>query len=402
MLALEGIKVVEMAAWAFGPAAGVILGDWGADVVKIEDPAGGDPMRGIEMIGGRPAPQKYSMFDIDNRNKRSIVIDLKKEQGRKVVYKLIEGTDVFLTNYRVAALERLGMDYLTLAEINPRLIYAYCSGYGDEGPDKDKSGFDFGAYWARGGFMLQLGAEGTPPVPQGGAGLGDQPSGALAAGGIALALFVRERTGMGQKVSLSLLHSALWTASLCVQATMEYGIEWPRARREAAANPLANNYQTKDGKRMQLLMLQSDRFWPDFCKVMGLERLREDPRFSSMLARAENNAELISILDQTFATKTRDEWADRFEGTTIMWDPANTFADLTRDPQALANDCFVPFEHPAKGDIKTIASPIQLSKTPATIRRRAPEFGEHTEEVLLETGYDWEDITRFKEEEVIP
>jgi crotonobetainyl-CoA:carnitine CoA-transferase CaiB-like acyl-CoA transferase len=402
VLALEGIKVVEMAVWAFGPAAGAILGDWGADVIKIEDPAGGDPMRGIEMIGGVPAPEKYSMYDLDNRNKRSIAIDLKKRQGREVVYKLINGADIFLTNYRAAALERLGMDYLTLAKINPRLIYAYCSGYGDEGPDKDNPGFDSGAYWTRGGFMLQLGVEGTPPVPQGGAGLGDQPSGALAAGGIALALFVRERTGMGQKVSLSLLHSALWTVSLNVQATMEYGIEFPRARREAVANPLANHYQTKDGKWMQLLMLQSDRYWPEFCKVVGLEHLRDDPRFSSMLARAENHAELISTLDQTFATKTRDEWAVTFKGTIIMWDPANTFADLTRDPQTLANDCFVPFEHPAKGDIKVIASPIQLSKTPATIRRHAPEFGEHTEEVLLEMGYDWEGITRFKENEVIP
>jgi crotonobetainyl-CoA:carnitine CoA-transferase CaiB-like acyl-CoA transferase len=401
MLALEGIKVVEMTVWAYGPAAGAILGDWGADVIKIEDPGGGDPMRGIEMIGGVSAPKKYSMFDVDNRNKRSIAIDLKKREGREVVYKLINGADIFLTNYRAVALERLGMDYLTLAKINPRLIYAYCSGYGDEGPDKDRPGFDGSAYWARGGFMLQLRVEGTPPVAQGGAGLGDQPSGALAAGGIALALFVRERTGIGQKVSLSLLHSALWTVSLNVQAAMEYGTERFRTRREAVVNPLTNHYQTKDGKWIQLIMLQSERFWPKFCNVAGLKRLEHDPKFDSMLARASNREELISILDEVFATKTRDEWAQVFNGTSIIWDPANTFVDLTDDPQVLASGCFVPFEHPSKGPIKVIASPIQLSKTPATVRTAAPEFGQHTEEILLELDYTWEDIAKFREQGII-
>lgn len=400
MLALEGIKVVELAIWALGPAAAAALGDWGADVIKIEDPAGGDPARSLETLVGAPAPTKYSVYDVDNRNKRSIVIDLKQEPGRKVAYKLIEEADVFVTNYRAAALQRLGMDYETLTKINPKLIYAYCSGYGEKGPEKDKAGYDIGAYWARGGFMVQLGSEGTPPVAQY-AGLGDQPGGFQAAGGIALALFVRERTGIGQKVSLSLLRSAVWTVSLNAASTMEYG-GLPRISRKAVANPLVNHYQTRDEKWIMLLMLQPDRYWSDFCRATGLEKLEHDPKFDSMLARAINREELVSILDEVFASKTRDEWADGFTGFDILWDPGNTFADLIEDPQAVATDCFVSFEHPSKGQIKLPATPIELSETPPSIRRHAPEFGEHTEEVLLEMGYTWEDITAFKEAKVIP
>lgn len=248
--------------------------------------------------------------------------------------------------------------------------------------------------------MVQLGTEGMPPVTQY-AGLGDQPGGFFAAGGIALALYVRERTGKGQKVNLSLLRSAVWTVSLNTAAAMEYGA-LPRANRKAVANPLSNHYKTKDGKWVMLLMLQADRYWSDFCQATGLEKLENDPKFNSLLARAQNRMELISILDEVFATKTMKEWAERFMGFNILWDPGNTFADLIEDPQALATDCFIPFEHPSKGSIKVPASPIDFSETPPTIRRHAPEFGEHTEEILLEMGYTWEDIAAFKNTKTIP
>ena len=399
MQALEGIKVLEMAVWAVGPAAGAVLGDWGADVIKIEDPSGGDPMRALETLVGAPAPQKHSVFDVDNRNKRSIALDLKQEPGRKIAHELVKSADVFITNYRSAALKRLRMDYMSLSKLNPRLIYAFLSGYGEKGPEKDKAGYDNGAYWARGGFLVQLGADGTPPVLQY-AGLGDQPTGLHAAGGIALALFVRERTGIGQKVSLSLLRSAVWTQSLNIASAMEYG-ELPRINRKAVANPLLNCYQAKDGKWLMLLMLQPDRYWPDFCKATGLEKLEKDPKFCSISARAVNSAELISILDQVFATKTRDEWVMIFKGYDFLWDPGNTFADLVQDPQALANDAFFTMEHPNKGLVKVPASPIDFSMCSISIRRHPPELGEHTEEILLEMGYTWGDITKLKDSKVI-
>jgi crotonobetainyl-CoA:carnitine CoA-transferase CaiB-like acyl-CoA transferase len=399
LLALDGIKVVELTVWALGPAAGAVLGDWGAEVIKIEDPVAGDPMRTLERAFGAPAPQKYTVFDVDNRNKRSIAVDLKHEKGREIVYSLVREADVLITNYRANALTRLKMDYKSLSSINPRLIYALGGGYGEKGAEKDKAGFDSGAYWARSGLMVQLGAEGAPPIIQY-AGLGDQPTGLALAGGIALALYARERTGKGQKVNVSLLRTAAWNVSLATAAAMEYG-GLPRMNREVAANPLASCYQARDGKWIQLLMLQADRFWEEFCNSVGLNGIVNDPKFNNMDSRFTNREEFIAILDRKFAEKNRDEWIEIFRKTDIMWDPGNTFRDLTEDPQALAAGCYVTMEHPSKGSVKMTTSPVTLNDAEISVRRHAPEHGEQTEEILLEMGYTWDDIAALKEASVI-
>jgi crotonobetainyl-CoA:carnitine CoA-transferase CaiB-like acyl-CoA transferase len=407
MLPLEGIKVVEMGIWAAGPSAGVVLADWGADVIKIEDPANADPMRALALLFGLPVDNFNPVFEVDNRNKRSVAINLKTESGRAIAYELIKGADVFLSNMREKALESLGLGYENLAALNSRLIYAHLAGYGPRGEEADKAAYDTGAYWARGGFMAQLGEEGASPVIQAMFGLGDQPTGALLAGGIALALYVRERTGKGQRVDTSLLASAVWTQSLNLMITMAArntpGMpqEFPRHNRANTRNPLNAYYKTKDGKYLLLLMLQPDRYWSEFCRLLGIQQHENDPRFATFTQRVMHAAELVAILDAVFATRTRAEWIEVFKGTTILYDPVHTFAEVVEDPQVLANEYLVDFEHPRAGKIRVPRTPVHLNGMLPAIRTHAPEAGEHTESVLLEMGYDWDKIIRLKEEGAI-
>jgi len=395
MLPLEGIKVIEMGIWAFAPAAAAALADWGADVIKIEDPATGDPMRNLESSVGAPAPGKYSVYELNNRNKRSLALNLASEQGREIFYSMIKEADVFVSNYRRAALERLKADYASLSAVNPRLVYALCTGYGTKGDEKDKAGYDTGAYWARCGFAAQLGNDGTPPAmiyP----GLGDQPSGQFCAGGIALALYARERTGKGQKIEVSLMRGGVWTVSMAAMMAMELGF-MPRLNRQQLGNPLVNMYRCKDDNWIMLLMMQPDRYWTDLCQAMGLQHLENDPKFCNITNRGLNSAEFIAILDRVFQTKTRNEWIEKFKGYNILWDACNSFFDMVNDPQVNASGAFLSYEHPTKGTIKVPATPIDINDTPFVVRRHAPEFGEHTEEILLERGYSWEDIAGLKE-----
>jgi crotonobetainyl-CoA:carnitine CoA-transferase CaiB-like acyl-CoA transferase len=395
MLPLEGIKVIEMGIWAFAPAAAVALADWGAEVIKIEDPATGDPMRNLESSVGARAPTKYSVYEVNNRNKRSMALNLASEKGRQIFYDMIKQSDVFVSNYRAAALERLKADYESLSKVNPRLIYAMCTGYGINGDEKDKAGYDTGAYWARCGLMVQLGQEGSSPAmlyP----GLGDQPSGQFCAGGIALALYARERTGKGQKVDVSLIRSGVWVTSLASMMAMELGFV-PRLNRQQMGNPLVNCYKCKDDNWLMLLMLQPDRYWSDLCRAMGLQHLENDPKFCNITSRGANNVEIIAIMDKVFQTKTRCEWIEIFKGYNILWDPGNTFADMVNDAQVNASGAFLSYEHPTKGTMRVPATPIDINNIPFVVRRHAPEFGENTEEILLEFGYSWEDIAELKE-----
>ena len=395
MLPLEGIKVVEMGIWAFAPAAAAALADWGAEVIKIEDPATGDPMRNLESSVGAPAPSKYSVYELNNRNKRSIALNVASEQGRKIFYDLIKEADVFVTNYRLAGLKRLKADYESLSKVNPRLIYGLCTGYGSSGDEKDKAGYDTGAYWARCGLAAQLGNEGSAAAmiyP----GLGDQPSGQFCAGGIALALYARERTGKGQKIEVSLMRAGVWTVSMAAMMAMELGF-MPRLNRQQMGNPLVNTYRCKDDKWIMLLMMQPDRYWKDFCQAMGIEDLENDPRFCNITSRGLNGAEFISVLDGIFQTKTREEWIEIFKNYNILWDRCNSFSDMVNDDQVNAINSFLSYEHPTKGNIKVAATPVDFNDMPLVVRRHAPEFGENTEEILLERGYSWEDIAALKD-----
>jgi len=396
MLALEGIKVIDFTTWVFASGCSAILGDWGADVIKIEDPDGGDPHRGLVSVMGLEVSKINFPWEVDNRNKRSLAVDLRTDKGKEIVYKLVEQGDVFITNIRTEAIRRLGIDYVTLSKINSGLIYAHGTGYGKRGPESTRAGYDYAAFWARAGIMNSIGEPGVPP-PLALPGLGDSTSSLALAAGVVLALLVKEKTGIGQEVDVALMGTGMWCNSISVAAAQFIEEDIPKRSRKEMPNPTFNSYECKDGKWIMLVCLESDRYWSDFCKVMGLEEIKNDPRFDNLTNRAENCVELISILDRKFATWDRDDLGKRYDECGILWAPVQDLKEVVKDPQAIANGFVVEVDHPTHGPFMNVASPVQLSKTPASIRTTAPELGQHTEEVLLEMGYTWEDIAGFQE-----
>jgi crotonobetainyl-CoA:carnitine CoA-transferase CaiB-like acyl-CoA transferase len=404
MLPLEGVKVVDFSTWAFAPVCAAALADWGADVVKIEHPRTGDVFRWFLTLGGFDDSQMpVSLFGLDNRNKKGMAIDLKQAEGRKIVHQLIEGADIFISNLPRDALEKLDMDYPRLSSINPKIIYAHASGFGDEGPDAKKPGFDSTAYWARSGLMAGLAVNEQPPVFQQYPGIGDQISGLVFFGGVLLALLNRQKTGLGQQVDLSLLGVGTWVTSCALQFVLSTGEEPPRFPRERIVNPLANCYKGKDDEWLMIMCLPDQPYWSPLCNALGRGDLENDPKFSTREKRLENNVELISIIDNVIATKTRDEWGIIFDRRRIVWTKIpSTFEEVTKDPQVLANDHIVVVEHPSKGPSKIITTPIRLNKKAPEIRNLAPEIGEHNEEILLKLGYTWEQIATLKDKGIIP
>ena len=403
-MVLEGIRVLDWTIFQQGPVASMILGDMGADVIKIEERVGGDLGRGMlrvagAMIGGKEVARN-PYFEAGNRNKRSLTVDLRKDKGKEIIYKLVEKSDVFVQNFRMGVSERIGMDYETLSKYNPRLIYAHANAWGPRGPDKDNPSADYTGV-ARSSLMEIAGEPGMDPVPIQG-GIGDQTGAVMAAMGILAALLHRERTGAGQKVDGSILGGLTFLLGhpvcFCTMADL-WGM---RIARKTAGNPLWNHYKCGDGKWIALAHLSPDKFWPIVCHSMGLDNLEKDPRFDSMDNRTKNCAELISIFDETFATKARADWERIFKENGVIYAPVNNMKDLTEDPQVLANDYVTEFDHPIFGRMKTVGFPITFEKTPMSIRREAPEFGQHTEEILTEiAGYTWDDIVKLKDEEVI-
>ncbi len=403
---LKGVRVLDWTMWQFGPVSTLMMGDMGADVIKIES-LDGDSGRALrrasnlrmQLHGGRVA-----YFEACNRNKRGIAVNLKTEEGKQIVYKLVETADAFVQNFRKGVAERLGLGYTTLREINPLLVYGSASGYGPKGPDSHLPSFD-GCGQARGGLMMSA----TPPgadypmrVTQ---GVSDQIGAIMLCLGVVSGLVARHVQGIGQKVDASHLSANMWlqgmgmTMSLIMGGRRMYSYD-----RESPSNPLANLYKCKDGRCIQFMHLQPDRYWKDFCQVLGLEELIEDPRFSDMAVRAENSAELVKILDKKFLDKTADDWDQTFRssGTDFIYAKVQTIEELPNDPQVIANDYITTFNHPVLGPVKMTNHPNTYSETPAGIWREAPELGQHTEEILIdELGYTWDDITRLQEKGVI-
>ena len=403
--ALSGIRAIEWATFGNGPIIGVILGDLGAEVIKLEDRIAGDPSRGMSAfqgVGTKSPEGVHLVFEMSNRNKKSIRVDLKKEKGREIVYRLAGKSDVFYTNYRQSVAKRQGVDYETLSKHNPMLIYGRASGLGPKGLENEKRAFD-PVGLARSGLMSAAGERESPPGQIVGA-IVDTLGATMTAFGIVGALFARERFNIGQEVDASLLGAGMWAQFSNISLAMLRGRAMARHSRTRARNPLANVYQCKDGEWLALAEPQSDRFWPQFCKAMGIESLEKDPRFSDEWKRTDNNKELIVILDKMFAEKTRAEWVDIFQRQGkqfIAWERVQTVPDLIDDPQVIANRYLVDFNHPVLGNIRVQPFPIGFGKAPVGPRTHAPEFGQHTEEVLLEIGYTWDDITRLQDEEVI-
>jgi crotonobetainyl-CoA:carnitine CoA-transferase CaiB-like acyl-CoA transferase len=393
---LDGVKVVELTMFQQGPVCGTKLGDLGADVIKVEPPTG-DPARGFMRIIGTMVGLKGRnyYFENHNRNKRSIVLDLKTEGGMEVFLKLIDRADVFLTNLSIEAPIKMGIGPEELLKRNPRLIYTQASGWGRKGPDANGLSFDYTGI-GRSGLMMSCGERGTPPaqiLP----GLGDELGGMVCAWAVCTALYARERTGKGQLVDTSLMGSIMCMLSLVLSAPAILGQEFPRESRAAAGNPIYNHYKTKDDKWFILAHLQPDRYWPNVCRALGMPELENDPRFNSIEARGENAEELIAIMDKQFLTKTRGEWFEIFKKEGIIYTPIQSPREVVDDLQALANDYVTWFDHPVLGRTKMVGFPWDFSQTPASVRREAPEFGQHTEEILLELGYTWDDTTELKD-----
>jgi crotonobetainyl-CoA:carnitine CoA-transferase CaiB-like acyl-CoA transferase len=435
-MALEGIKVIDVSQVAAVPMCARHLADFGADVLHIENAVTGDSWRNLQAgHGGGPAgipsdiPYNWEAF---NRNKRSVAIDLSKEGGRKIIYRMVEKADVFLTNLRLSERKKFQVEYGTLKALNPQVIYGSVTGHGLAGPDKDMPAYDTTVYWARSGINHLLtipGMSGPNPRPA----FGDNVAGLGLAFGVMNALYARDRIGVGQEVDISLFYTGLYQLTFDVAAAVTTGRDETEYRlqeafegteverqlrdalikesrgaikrladfyRERLPNPMANTYETRDGKSIRFNALQADRYWSKFCKLLGREELEPDPRFATMEARKENCKELYHIFREAFLTRTLEEWRPLIAD--LPASPVQTLVDVIHDPQAKANHFFLPYDHPNYGPIEIMASPVNMSETPASIRRPAPEFSQHTEEVLLEEGYSWEDIERFREEGVIP
>jgi crotonobetainyl-CoA:carnitine CoA-transferase CaiB-like acyl-CoA transferase len=398
--AFDGVRVVELAQWVFVPVAGALLADWGADVIRVDRPEG-DPYRGLASQGiGTDGGGVNLSVALANRGKRSIALDLRTDDGRAALHRLLEGADVLLTSLRPGALDRLGLGVDEVRERYPRLVYARGHGYGARGPDADRAGYDASAYWARGGVGHVL----TPPdrahpiSPRG--AFGDRNGGMALAFGIAAALLRRAQTGEGSVVDVSLLAAAMWTLSSDVLSALQGGA--PRAPEgRVVVNPLVATYRTGDGRHIQLVFLESDRYWRPFCELVDRPDLATDPRFADHRARQQHAEACAAALDEVFAARTFDEWKALLARLDAPWAPMQAVEELLDDPQVGANDYLGDVELDDGTTYRLPRVPVQFDERGPDLRR-APEHGEHTEAILLELGYSWDEIAALGAAGAIP
>jgi crotonobetainyl-CoA:carnitine CoA-transferase CaiB-like acyl-CoA transferase len=400
---LDGIRIIDWTIWQQGPVATQMLADLGAEVIKIEERERGDPGRGIAAIAGSVTGKggRNYYFEANNKHKKSIALNLKQPEAREIVHRLAARSDVFVQNFRKGVAARLGLGYAELAALNPRLVYASASGYGPDGPDSGEPSFDYLGQ-ARSGIMNAVGTGSTAPTYVYG-GIADQMGAIMLAYGVLAALFARERTGFGQEVDASHLGSMMALQGLNVVARTIMGKEFPRNTRANAYNPLWNHYRCADDKWISLAMLQPDRYWKDFCAVLGKAELVDDPRFTEVKIRGKNAPALVAIFDEVFATRPRNEWMRILKGRgDFIYTIVNSVSDLPDDPQVRANGYLVDYDHPELGNLTLLGMPVKLSATPGDARGHAPELGEHTELLLTEMlGYSWDDVARLREANVI-
>ncbi|HYG26182.1 MAG TPA: CaiB/BaiF CoA-transferase family protein [Caulobacteraceae bacterium] len=390
---LEGLKVVELATYIAAPGAGGIMADWGAEVVKIEPPRG-DPMRQFfDTLGSDQ--DSNPVFELDNRGKRGVVLDITRPEGREAALKLVRGADIFLTNVRPEGLKRAALDWESLREENPRLIYCSLTGYGLQGPDADKPGMDVASFWSRAGVGAITAPKGVEPFPIR-TGMGDHVCSLATVSAILAAVIERSRTGEGRLVETSLMRAGVYAIGSDMAIQLRLGKLASTRPREQAVQPLANFFRTGDGRWINILVRQGGADWPAIAKACDREHLLEDPRFASSRLRRENGAALIDELDAGFGALPYDEVARRLNAADVTWAPYQTPREVVEDPQAHAAGCFV--ETPDH-DGRTFTAPAGPARFPGADdgpKGPAPRLGEHTGEVLAELGYTAAEIEALK------
>jgi crotonobetainyl-CoA:carnitine CoA-transferase CaiB-like acyl-CoA transferase len=395
---LNGVKVIEVAAWTYVPMAGAVLAEWGAEVVKIEHPEHGDPQRGLISSGLVPGGGSVNhMMEVPNRGKKSIGLDLASPAGHDVLLKLAAQADVFLTNFLPAGRRKLGIDVEDIRAVNPDIIYVRGSANGQRGPEAERGGYDLATFWARGGSA----DIGTPPgsdfpTMQPGPAYGDVLGGLTLAGGVAAALLHRDRTGEAMIVDNSLLAMGMWATGATLAGAGLFGMErLPFRSHETMPNPLVNYYRTKDGRYLLFNMLQYERFWPELVSAAGRPELADDPRFATGKAMSENRDACIEILDDLFAERTFAEWKAVLADIRGVWAPVQRASEILEDPQAKANGYLVDVEAPDGSSFRLVPSPLQFDETPPALTR-APDHGEHTDDILKDIGLTMDEILELK------
>ena len=396
-LPFAGLKVIDCASYIAAPAAAVILADLGADVIKLEPP-GGDPHRDLYKLLGLGLPASNFVWDLSARGKRSLVLDLKLAEGQAVLHRLVAQADVFITNLPLPVRARLAIDADTLTALNPRLVYASMTAYGETGPEAAKGGFDVTAYWARTGLMDLLRADHSGPPLRPVAGLGDHPSATTLFAAIATALYRRERSGRGGLVSTSLMANGLWANGVQVQAQLAGEVFPPRPPRSHAPNPLSNLYRCRDGRWLSLVVLNEIRQLPGLLAALGLSHLAGDPMVSTAAGREAHLASVIALFDDAFLRQDLAHWRSVLDAAGITFGVIGTLADLDDDPQMRHAGALVPYAH---RDGLTLSSPIHLAGTPQRPPGPAPRLGQHNAELLREAGYTDEQIAGLRARQAV-
>ena len=389
---LDEIRVLEVANWLAAPAAAALMADLGADVVKVEPP-GGDAFRGVLQTNS-PDAQILPGFELDNRGKRSVAVDLERSGGPDLVRRLSAGADVFITNLTRHRVERYGLGFEEIRAINPRVVYVAFSGYGSSGPDADRGGFDYLAFWARSGVMGALGEAGDAPVMARG-GQGDHTTSLNILAATLAGLRLRDQTGEAQRVEVTLQLTGMWTIGTDLQNALQSAAQPAKVDRRSPWNALANSYPTRDGRWLLLMMPQAERYWPRLCEAIREPGWATDERYDSITKLLARGAELAEALEQRFLGEDLETWRGRLDEAGCLWAPVAELPEVIADPQPRAMGAFATVEHPRAGPFEILNAPFRIEGADIAVRGAAPDVGAHTHEVLQEAGLSDEEIAQL-------